>query len=84
MVGETVDFIKDQKRTLGCSAEIRKNLQRGIVKFHHLGLAHIEHMNEKICHHGFFERGIEGLYESMRQLANESHRVRKQQRLVIG
>ena len=41
-------------------------------------------MNEKIGHHGFFKRGIEGLDETMRELANESHRVRKQERLFIG
>ena len=54
------------------------------MKLHDLRRACIEEVNEKIRLRRFFERGLERLDETMRQLADEADRVREQQRLVRG
>jgi len=39
-------------------------------------MAGIEHMNQKISECCFFQSRFEGFHQSMRQIANEAHRVR--------
>ena len=56
---------------------------RGFIKLHHLRLAHIENMDEEVGHHRFFQGGIEGLDQSMRQLPDESHSVGEQEWLIV-
>ena len=80
---DTVDFIENDQRPPRVGAEFCEDRAGRFVKFHHLRLAGVEHMDEEIAEHRLFECGIEGLDQAVRELADKTHGVGEQERLVV-
>ena len=68
---------------MGICSQFGEDFQRGFVKFHDLGLADIENVNKKVCHHGLFQCCVKSLYKTMRELADETYGIREKKGLVV-
>ena len=78
-----VDLVEDHEHLLGVGAEIRQHAHGGVVELHHLWLRGIEDVDEEIGERRFFERGVEGFHQLVRQVAHEADRIGQQERLLV-
>ena len=40
-----------------------------------IGVGRVHHMQQQVCVHGLLQRGLEGVDQAMRQIADEPHRI---------
>ena len=74
-IGDQVDLVEDGDDRLVAGTEFLEDFQRGVVEALDFRRGGVEHVDEEIREHGFFERGLEGLDEAVGQVADEADGV---------
>ena len=80
---KTVHFVEHHQRGFARRADFFQHRVHRVNLFRRLRMAGVHDVQQQIRLHDFLQRGLERLDEAVRQLANETHRVR-QQNVLIG
>ncbi len=79
-----IDFVEDGEDAFRVGAELLEHLDRRRVVLFDVGVGDVEHVDQEVGNEHFFQGGLEGFHEAVRQSADEAHGIGDEQFLIVA